>query len=58
MKRNFRKETIVKMANDLGFNLYTDCGRIYLEKENEITVKKGFSKTYYYLYNIKKKNIA
>lgn len=58
MKRNYKKETIVKMANDLGFDLCTNNGRVYLNKGNDIVIKRGFAKTYDYLYNIKKKKIA
>lgn len=58
MKRRCKKETIVKMASDLGFSLSTDCGRVYLIKENNKIMKHGFAKTYDYLYNIKKKQVA
>lgn len=58
MKRNYKKETILKMASDLGFTLYTDCGRVYLTKENNKIMKHGFARAYDYLYNIKKKQVA
>ena len=58
MKRIYKKETIIKMAGDLGFSLYTNCGRVYLMKENNKIIKHGFVKTYDYLYNIKKRQVA
>lgn len=58
MKRTYKKETIIKMANELGFSLCTDCGRVYLIKENNTIMKHGFAKAYDYLYNIRKKQVA
>jgi hypothetical protein len=58
MKRIYKKETIIKMANELEYNIIIDCGRVYLMKESDRIIKHGFAKAYDYLYNVRKKQVA
>ena len=49
-----RKEVILKLANELGYNLSITKGHCILNNETKIIKKNGFAKAYQYLYHQKR----
>lgn len=51
-----RKETLLKLAAETGYNVTTNYNNVTLQKDDIIVKKQGFQKAYNYLYQVKRRN--